>query len=293
VLRFFLPFGSFAGQAGATAVTSIPTIVKVGSMSMARLSYMMLEDAENSGLQIEFKEERVDATFGFFATINFAATMWTANQLTRIQPQWAVQSLELAREAKLLDNAGDVTQAQIKRREAREAAKRAGSRIGRGIGKVFLIDSLIWAGTGGIDLALNVLGIPEEDQGVFADVYGGWSPLGYVLEQVIGLIFDVFGIEIEDLWAELAELVAESPTFEAAILAAMRFYIERIGGEINIGSYELSKAMNESVFSAWVDMIDEDPLSVIMTFAESVIVLLMLGVVVSTTINVIKRAMSG
>ena len=285
--------GTFSGQAGAAALTAVPTLTKVGSMTLARLSYLMMESAEAKGVEIEFDESRVDNTFAFFTAINLVANIWTANELLRIQPQWAAASLQLYREAKLLDEGGDVLAAQLKRKEARVAAQKAGSVIGRGIGKVFLIDGLIWAATGGIDVALNVLGIPEEEQGFFADVYGGWSPIGYVIEQVIGILLETAGIEPEDLWIELLEVVKDSPTLEAAIIAGMNFYIERIGGEININSYELSRAMNTAAFTEWVNVLDEDPLSVIMVFAESIIVLLMLGLVATSIVKVIKKAMGG
>ena len=132
--------------------------------------------------------------------------------------------------------------------------------------------------------------IPEEEQGIFAETFGGFSPLGYVFEQLFGLVLDLFGIKPEDLWTELFELVAESPTLEAAMIVAVNFYVKRIGGEINIGSYELSRAMNEAVYAEWINTLEEDPLEVIMRFAESVIAILLVAVTVSTAIKVIKMS---
>ena len=50
--QFFFPFGPFLRQAAATTFTSIPTVGKVSSITLARMSYLMLESVEEEGFEM-------------------------------------------------------------------------------------------------------------------------------------------------------------------------------------------------------------------------------------------------
>lgn len=233
----------------------------------------MMEDYSKNGIRVEWNEERVQATLAFSSTINIALSAWSTQQILRTKPQAARLALQLLSKADELDKLGDVTGAAKNRAAARQASQRAGSAFGRVLGKIFWVDTVIWAGTGAIDLGLNFLGIPEEDQGIFADFYGGWSPIAALIGLGFSAGAEAAGMTEEELMLELVERVVGEETAEAVIWAAMAFYIERINLDLEIDSYTMSRSINEGIHEAWIDsvFVNPDP-DMLLKFCEDVIV---------------------
>ena len=288
--RWFLPFGPTLTQTGGALASGAGGVGKAGSFAIARLASLMLEDYEKNGWKVEWNQQRVEATIAFSATINAALTLWTARNIAIRQPAAARQVLTLLVAADVADKAGEVTLAATHRAEARAAQRVAGSSISRILGRLFLVDTLIWAITGGIDLTLNLMGIPEEEQGIFADMYGGWSPVGELIGFGFTTAADLMGVEPEELAVDLLEAVLGEETAEAAIWAALAFYIKNISYDLQIDAYVMSRAINEGIHEAWIDSILETPTEeLIYGFAEDVILLTVIAIIISQGFKLIGK----
>ena len=237
----------------------------------------MLEDYEKNGIRIEWNEERVNATLALSATINTALTAWSIQRVGKQQRDFKLMLnlLSLADEA---DKAGDAALAIARRESAKKAGARAGTWIGRVLGKVFIFDTVIWLATGAIDLGLNLI-LDEEDQGIFADFYGGWSPVGALIGWGFGAAADAAGIEEEELLAELLDATLGEETAQAVVLAALAFYAKRISLDLEIDSYTASRSINEGIHEAWIDSIFINPRpDALMKFCEDVITLAVIAI---------------
>lgn len=121
-----------------------------------------------------------------------------------------------------------------------DVAKIAGSPsklVGVAVGKVFLVDSIIWGVSLGLDLGLNLFLTEEEQANLpvvgFLFEGAGWSPIGALIEGIIDFfvepetqqtLFDVF----------IATLVAASQeeTIGEAMLMILDFYIDNVSAEL-------------------------------------------------------------
>ena len=118
-----------------------------------------------------------------------------------------------------------------------KAGKAAGTTAGRVVGKLLLVDTIIWGTSLGIDLGLNLFLSEEEQANIpvigFLFEGAGWSPIGAIIEGIIDFfiepetqqtLFDVF----------IATLIAASqePILEDAVAMILNFYIDEISAEL-------------------------------------------------------------
>lgn len=102
--------------------------------------------------------------------------------------------------------------------------------LGRGLGKLLLVDTVIWGITGGIDLGLNLF-LPEEEQGIFADFVGGWSPVGELVDLGIGAVVPDFDPEAI---GGIIIAAANNDTLQGVLGTVLDFIVEDIRVEVDI-----------------------------------------------------------
>jgi hypothetical protein len=121
-----------------------------------------------------------------------------------------------------------------------DIAKAAGGlRKGAGIiaGKVFLIDSIIWGVTLGIDLGLNLF-LSEEEQANLPIVGflfegAGWSPIGAIIEGVFDFFVDPETKQnLFQVFTTMFITATQEPTLKGLIVMILEFYVANISGEI-------------------------------------------------------------
>lgn len=122
-------------------------------------------------------------------------------------------------------------------------ASKATSRI---VGAVLWVDTVYWLGTSAIDVGLNYLGIPEDQQKIpfLSDIPGigalfdfsdglGASAVDLVLTPILEGIFDLLGLTdvkesaIEILWGLIIS-AASNPAITPFIIAILDFYIDEV-----------------------------------------------------------------
>lgn len=128
-------------------------------------------------------------------------------------------------------------------KKALPLAGRVGSRI---VGAALWVDTVYWLGTSAIDVGLNYLGIPEDQQKIpfLSDIPGigglfdftdglGASAVDLVLTPILEGIFSLLGLEeeaeslIDILWGIIFS-AATNPTLTPFIIAILDFYIDDV-----------------------------------------------------------------
>lgn len=141
--------------------------------------------------------------------------------------------------------------------EALEAmTKRAVPIIGklgtRIVGAALWVDTVYWLGTSAIDVGLNYLGIPEDQQRIpfLADIPGigglfdfsnglGASAVDLVLTPILEGVFDLLGLEdeaeelVNALWAIIFS-AAGNPLIAPFIISVLDFYIDDVDIDFNV-----------------------------------------------------------
>lgn len=126
----------------------------------------------------------------------------------------------------------------------------AGGAAGRLVGAVLWVDTVYWLGTSALDVGLDYLGIPEDQQRIpfLADIPGigglfdlsdglGASAVDLVLAPILDFTFGLFGIDdveeslIEILWGIILS-AALNPTITPFIIAVLDFYIESVSVDL-------------------------------------------------------------
>ena len=128
----------------------------------------------------------------------------------------------------------------------------AGSAVGRLAGAVLWVDTVWWLATSAIDITLDFLGIPEDEQRIpiladipfigalfdFSDGLGS-SVIDLLLEPLLDGIFGLFEIEDEvealtdALWGIITS-AALSPGILPFTIAILDFYVENISISVNV-----------------------------------------------------------
>ena len=102
--------------------------------------------------------------------------------------------------------------------------------VGRGLGKLLLVDTVIWGVTGAVDLGLNLF-LPEEEQGIFADFVGGWSPIGQIIEWGVDWVVPDFDA---DAITGIIIAAANNDTLQGALETVLNFIVDDIRVEVDL-----------------------------------------------------------
>jgi hypothetical protein len=214
------------GIAGSLLARLGVPITKTTSTAVARWSSLFVEDqilklelAEGVEAEIilDFDNEEAEQTFLLAFLVNGAATAWTLKNVPA-----AMQAYRAAQIAYTTARAAGAS-----RSSALISSRAAGRGFSVVAGKVLVIDSAIWIGTMSIDGILNFF-MDEEDQGWFADMWGGWSPLGEAIDRLgiwLGLWPDDEE-EVEDTLAIMIQAASDSPSLASAVGIAMTYFLE-------------------------------------------------------------------
>tara|TARA_Y100000361_G_scaffold143230_1_gene150038 strand:- start:862 stop:1734 length:873 start_codon:yes stop_codon:yes gene_type:complete len=200
-------------------------VAKTSSTAVARWSALFVEDqilklqlAEGVEAEIilDFDNAEAEQTFFLAFLVNGCATAWTLKNIPKAQQAYRLAQLAYV----------SARQAGASRGSALLSSRVAGKGIAFGLGKLLVVDTAIWVGTMSIDGILNFF-MEEEDQGWFADMWGGWSPLGEAIDR-LGVWLGIWPDEEEqvDYLAQLIEEASDSPTLAGAITLAMTYFLE-------------------------------------------------------------------
>jgi hypothetical protein len=200
-------------------------IAKTSSTAVARWSALFVEDqilklqlAEGVEAEIvlDFDNAEAEQTFLLAFLVNGCATAWTLKNIP--QAQQAFRTAQIAYNLARSKGAS--------RGSALVSSRVAGKGVAFGLGKLLVVDTVIWVGSMSIDGILNFF-MDEEDQGWFADMWGGWSPLGEAIDR-LGVWLGLWPEEEEqvDYLAQLIEEASDSPTLAGAITLAMTYFLE-------------------------------------------------------------------
>ena len=126
---------------------------------------------------------------------------------------------------------------------------KVGTRI---VGAALWVDTVYWLGTSAIDVGLNYLGIPEDQQRIpfLADIPGigglfdfsnglGASAVDLVLTPILEGVFDLLGLEdeaeelVNALWAIIFS-AAGNPLIAPFIISVLDFYIDDVDIDFNV-----------------------------------------------------------
>lgn len=134
----------------------------------------------------------------------------------------------------------------------KKARPLAGRVAGRIVGGILWVDTVWWLGTSALDVGLNYLGIPEDQQRIpfLADIPGigglfdlsdglGSSAVDLVLTPILDFTFGLFGLEdveeslIEALWGIILS-AALNPTVAPFVIAILDFYIVNVSVDLDV-----------------------------------------------------------
>jgi hypothetical protein len=134
----------------------------------------------------------------------------------------------------------------------KKARPLAGRVAGRIVGGILWVDTVWWLGTSALDVGLNYLGIPEDQQRIpfLADIPGigglfdlsdglGSSAVDLVLTPILDFTFGLFGLEdveeslIETLWGIILS-AALNPTVAPFVIAILDFYIVNVSVDLDV-----------------------------------------------------------
>tara|TARA_Y100000361_G_C11159268_1_gene346110 strand:+ start:2875 stop:3726 length:852 start_codon:yes stop_codon:yes gene_type:complete len=240
-------------------------IAKTSSVAVASWARLFIEDQILSmelapGVEAEitfnFDNEKAEDTFLLAFLINGAFTAWSIKNIPAAAEAFRVSQ---AAYAAARANGASKTSALI-------SSRSAGKGVGFVLGKVLIVDTVIWVGTMSIDGILNFF-MDEEDQGWFSEMYGGWSPLGeaftWIGEQIFG------SEEAEDPIAAMIEKASNEPTLAAALGVAFEFFLEEkpqveividggMAAQAQMDAYQegLIESFSRPAEEVWMDWID-------------------------------------
>lgn len=134
----------------------------------------------------------------------------------------------------------------------KKARPLAGRVAGRIVGGILWVDTVWWLGTSALDVGLNYLGIPEDQQRIpfLADIPAigglfdlsdglGSSAVDLVLTPILDFTFGLFGLEdveeslIEALWGIILS-AALNPTVAPFVIAILDFYIVNVSVDLDV-----------------------------------------------------------
>lgn len=188
-------------------------------------------------------------------------------------------------------------------KKALPLASRATSRI---VGAVLWVDTVYWLGTSAIDIGLNYLGIPEDQQKIpfLSDIPGigglfdlsdglGASAVDLVLAPILEGIFNLLGLEdeketiIQALWGVIVS-AATNPTITPFIIAILDFYINEIEIDFTLDALfplDLNVDIKLDVFK----VLRPEPLDILIVWSYLVVGKIIFKAWVLPTFELLKR----
>ena len=187
----------------------IPLAGAVSFAGMHRIEWFLSNQSrvETEGATVNLDTTKLERTMAVLGVIYVGAELWVLNKL-----------LSNPASAKILQEAAEKGAAGTLSQEGAESAARsAGVKAGisRTVGRVLLVDTVIWSISGAVDLGLNLTDLTEEEQielfewmGPFNPVkpLGGLSPLSeFVIDPILDFVPEGVWDSIADGAMKLAE----------------------------------------------------------------------------------------
>lgn len=194
--------GIYKSLAKAGITAGVPLSAALSGAALNRIGWLLAnqDEVNAEAVTLNIDQKALNDTYILLATVYVSAEVWTIRRL-----------MASPASAKIIQETAEAVAAGTATREGVEAAAlKAGTSagIGKALGKLLIVDTVIWAVTGLIDLGLNATSLTEEEQielfsfmGPFniVEPTGGLSLLG---EFIISPILDEAFEYIPDEWVE-------------------------------------------------------------------------------------------
>ena len=183
-------------------------------------------------------------------------------------------------------------------------ASKATSRI---VGAVLWVDTVYWLGTSAIDIGLNYLGIPEDQQKIpfLSDIPGigglfdfsdglGASAVDLVLTPILEGIFDLLGLTdaketaIELLWSLIISAAA-NPSITPFIIAILDFYINEIEIDFDVDVLFPINGINTNFTIDIFSIIRPDPIDILVLWMYAIVGKILFKAWIVPAFEMIKR----